>query len=68
MEEKKNSEDYDGRKIERERERSDKTATESAIRCTLHSDKVFSKTREKQVIFTARIFINGNKNSYFVVK
>lgn len=28
---------------DRERERSDKTATESAIRCTLHSDKVFSK-------------------------
>lgn len=41
---KKYSEDYDGRKIEREREREAiKTATESAIPCTLHSDKVFSK-------------------------
>lgn len=33
---------------EREKERSDKTATESAIRCTLHSDKVFSKRYDER--------------------
>lgn len=36
------------REREREKERSDKTATESAIRCTLHSDKVFSKRYDER--------------------